>query len=195
MAEFNLKNFRSMLKLQEGDGLWVFGYGSLLWSPCFKYEQAQVAHALGWQRSFSLYSVNYRGTPEQPGLVLGLDRGGSCQGIAFEIKPENVDDALARLWAREMDDDRCYDPICLPVKLSGDHRQVNALTFVVHQGNEMHCPDLPVEKSADIISSARGRNGSNVEYLEKTVKSLQQSGIRDPQMEELLARVQERLLH
>src|SRR4051812_14280179 len=82
--------------------VWIFAYGSLMWNPEFAFAEMRPAHLRGYHRSFCLYSRDYRGTPEQPGLVLGLDRGGSCHGIAYRLPPAEVGAVLDRIWAREM---------------------------------------------------------------------------------------------
>lgn len=190
MAEFDSTKIRQELGIKPDQPLWVFGYGSLIWSPCFDFLQARIARACGWQRRFSLYSTHYRGTPERPGLVLGLERGGDCHGLVFQVAPEHIDDALVRLWKREMSDDGSYTPLFIPVVLDGEEQDdTHALTFVVQGGNEMYCPDLPEQELVDIIATSRGRNGTNREYLEKTVISLRRSGIHDARLEELLEKV------
>ena len=88
--------------LANGSDLWLFGYGSLMWNPGFPHRVAEPALLHGWHRSFCIYSHRYRGTPERPGLVLGLDRGGSCRGMAFRVGAAHAAEALHYLWEREM---------------------------------------------------------------------------------------------
>lgn len=187
--EPDIEGLRKSAGIRQGDTLWVFGYGSLIWFPCFVYKQAIASTLTGWHRAFSLYSHKYRGTKEKPGLVLGLDRGGSCQGVAFEIPAEHAEDALLRLWEREMGVEDFYTPLSVPVHPIGQDEKVDALTFVVRDNNPVHCPELTLDQQAEIIATAHGMNGSNAEYLEKTVMGLQRIGIEDGQMEELLSKV------
>lgn len=184
------ESLRKAAGTNPGDSLWVFGYGSLIWSPCFTYQQALAATVSGWHRSFCLYSHKYRGTEENPGLVLGLDHGGFCQGVVFEIAPRHTEEALLNLWEREMGVEDFYEAAALPVSVIGeDDMKINALAFVVDRKNSRYCPGLETEKTVDIISSAQGQSGTNAEYLEKTVMGLQRVGIQDQEMEDLLSKV------
>src|SRR5438445_952889 len=124
-ADMKLEDF--LAQLPPGD-LWVFGYGSLMWSPGFGYKQKRVARAYGYHRALCILSTRYRGTHRKPGLVMGLCRGGSCWGMAFRISRTEVRRALARLWNREMPR-RVYEPRRVPVRLPGG-RRVQALAFV-----------------------------------------------------------------
>jgi len=116
-----------MARLPKGD-LWVFGYGSLMWSPCFSYEAKGFGRAHGYHRALCILSTRYRGTLRRPGLVMGLCRGGSCWGMAFRIARDEVRRALSRLWAREMPR-RVYHPRLVSVRLRSG-RTVRALAFV-----------------------------------------------------------------
>lgn len=192
----DIEMLRKAAGIKKGETLWVFGYGSLIWLPCFNYVQALAGNVSGYHRAFCLYSHKYRGTPEKPGLVLGLDRGGFVQGVAFEIPAPDVDEALENLWQREMGVEDFYKAISVPVRILGqeEEKPVNALTFVVSDNNPKHCPQLTVDQQADIIATASGMTGSNAEYLEKTVMGLQRIGILDPLMEDLLLGVRTRKL-
>src|SRR5436190_13457363 len=108
--------------------LWVFGYGSLMWSPCFDYAEKRLAQAHGYHRALCILSTRYRGTHRKPGLVMGLCRGGSCWGMAFRVAPRDVPRCLSRLWHREMPR-RVYEPRFVPVRVRGG-RRVRALAFV-----------------------------------------------------------------
>ena len=104
-----------MARLPKGD-FWVFGYGSLMWSPCFSYQARVPGRAHGYHRALCILSTRYRGTLRRPGLVMGLCRGGSCWGVAFRIERSKLRRALARLWAREMPR-RVYHPRLVAVRL------------------------------------------------------------------------------
>src|ERR671936_2969721 len=122
-----LETFRTTLP--EGE-LWVFGYGSLMWSPCFAYREKLLARVHGYHRALCILSTRYRGTRRKPGLVMGLCRGGSCWGMAFRVPKPQVDRCLARLWHREMPR-RVYQPPFVPARLSGG-RPGRAPPFLAH---------------------------------------------------------------
>lgn len=195
-----VRYMRDLLSIGQDHPLWVFGYGSLLWNQCFEFDQALDADAFGFHRNFSLYSFHHRGSDTRPGLVLGLDRGGVCSGRVFEILPEHVDDALARLWQREMASealdgvDPIYEPVLIDVVPRNDRgRKIRALVFLIKRGHPVHAQFLSQDDAAGVIAEASGKSGPNAEYLEKTVNNLMRSGIRDFKLEDLLRRVQERL--
>lgn len=166
----------------EGEPLWVFGYGSLMWNPGFPYETSEPALLQGYHRRFCVYSFHYRGTPEQPGLVLGLDRGGSCRGIAFRVAPADVRKTLAYLWDREMIS-YVYRPAWLPIRLAAG--RVQACTFVADRAHEQYCRLTGLEAMAGVICKGHGRNGPNCEYLFNTVRHLDELGIRETPLHRL----------
>jgi len=166
---------------------WVFAYGSLMWNPGFPFEEARPALLRGWHRAFCLYSHHYRGTPEQPGLVLGLDRGGSCHGIAYRVAPAHAERAMAYLWQREMDG---YEYACRDLRISLATGTVTARTFVVRRDKPQYAGKLPVARAVEIIGRSHGKNGSNRSYLENTVRHLDQLGIPDRRLHALLTAVE-----
>ncbi|HYD29273.1 MAG TPA: gamma-glutamylcyclotransferase [Azospirillaceae bacterium] len=170
-----------------GTDLWVFGYGSLMWNPGFAFAERQLALLRGYHRRFCILSHRYRGTVERPGLVLGLDRGGSCWGMAFRVEAAEVPGALAYLWDREMVT-RAYRPRLLPVRMP-QRRTVRACTFVADPGHPQYSDCRCREATAERIAAAAGRSGSNIDYLANTVAQLEQLGIRDRVLIELLGRV------
>jgi cation transport protein ChaC len=170
------------------DGVfWVFTYGSLMWNPGFPYEEARPARLRGYHRAFCLYSHHYRGTAERPGLVLGLDRGGSCHGIAYRVAPAHAERAMAYLWEREMDGYE-YAVRDLPIAIATG--PVMARTFVVRRDKAQYAGKLPAARMVAIIRAAHGRNGSNRAYLENTVRHLEALGIPDRRLRLLLAAVE-----
>jgi len=180
--------------VSKNENIWIFGYGSLMWNPEFPFVQSALGHLCGYHRRFCLYSYSYRGTEETPGLVLGLDRGGSCRGVLFEIEASKIEEALSCLWQREMHPSDVYVARKVPVLLRGDiHQKIEAHTFVINRKNSDYYPDPCREKAADLISKAEGHRGTNLAYLENTVKHLRDLGIQDQQLEDLLNRVQKRL--
>jgi cation transport protein ChaC len=174
--------------LPHGD-LWVFGYGSLMWNPEFVFEERAAGRVHGYHRALCIYSTRYRGTPERPGLVMGLDRGGSCHGMAFKVPARNVTETLLSLWQREMRN-RTYDPRLVWVRSA--HASVRALAFVVDPGHPHYAGKLAVETIAHRIASCRGVRGENSEYLHNTIAHLAALGVHDHRLISV-ARVLERL--
>ena len=174
MSDSSLHHFD--LALPHGD-LWVFGYGSLMWDPGFAYARSCSALLRGYHRAFCVYSNRYRGTPEQPGLVLGLDRGGACRGIAYRIAQHQIGDTLENLWAREMPR-RTYRPRLLHVDVAGE--RVQALTFIADPAHPSYAGRLPLEEIAALIARGVGARGANIEYLVNTLRHLEALGVRDP---------------
>jgi cation transport protein ChaC len=175
----------SRLDLPRGD-LWIFTYGSLMWDPGFRFAERVPALLRGYHRSFCIYSSRFRGTVARPGLVLGLDRGGACRGIAYRIAEKDVPHSLELLWLREMRR-RVYVPRLLPVA-SGDGRRV-ALTFLANRAHDGYAGRLALEHSAAIIAECCGERGPNIEYLVNTLRHLDELGVRDHHLHSLLTRV------
>ncbi len=178
--------------IKEDENIWVFGYGSLMWNPEFPYLQSIPAHLCGYHRRFCLSSNHHRGTEEAPGLVLGLDRGGSCRGIAFEIDHYHLKEVLPVLWSREMHGTLSfYKAKSVPILARGNMQEkISACTFIADRNHEYyfdnHCRDTAVE----MIYNASGIRGSNLEYLQNTASSMRELGIYDPLLEDLLKRVE-----
>lgn len=160
--------------------LWVFGYGSLMWNPGFEFAESRRARIFGYHRSLCIRSVRYRGTNEVPGLVFGLDRGGSCTGVGFRIESENQIKAAQYLQEREMLH-QVYDPCLKPVVLDDD-TVVDALTFVVKRRHPAYVKGLSMQQTADIIAYAHGQRGSNLDYVQSTLHWLERIGIDDPNL-------------
>lgn len=168
------------------DGYWVFGYGSLMWDPGFPSSQCHPALLIGYHRQFCLYSHRYRGTPEQPGLVLGLDRGGSCRGVVYRVPDAAAEATKAYLWERELFD-YAYLPKLLPVRFPGG--RVLAQAFVVDRSQSQYAGRLDPQTIASLIATRAGQRGRNRDYLENTLRHLHELGIRDRGLESLAARV------
>lgn len=163
------------------DEFWVFGYGSLMWNPGFPYLERVEAHVFGYRRSLCVRSQVHRGTPERPGLVLGLDRGGSCRGVAFRVDGKDRVDVLAYLRARELVT-HVYKERMLPVLLL-DRRQIKAIGYVVDRAHLQYAGALDVAEAAAIVREAVGKSGPNPTYVINTVAHLRQMGIRDHWLE------------
>jgi glutathione-specific gamma-glutamylcyclotransferase len=170
----------------KGAGWWVFAYGSLLWNPLFPFAEARIAILRGLHRRFCLYSLASRGTPQQPGLVLGLDRGGACTGVIYRLPAPLAMDELHLLWRREMVTGS-YHPRWVQVR-AGD-RQLHALTFVVRHAHPQYAGRLALDREAEVIASSKGAFGSSQDYLERTRVALVTHGIRDPYLESLAVKV------
>jgi cation transport protein ChaC len=164
---------------------WVFGYGSLMWRPDFDSIEHYPALLDGYQRSLCIYSHVYRGTPEAPGLVLGLDEGGCCHGRAFRVSPASQDAVLAYLRAREMVTG-VYLEKWLPVLLA-DGRLVRALVYVADTAHRQYAANLDSGSMAIIVDAASGQAGPNRDYLINTVRHLQEMDICDEGLEAVLA--------
>lgn len=164
--------------------LWVFGYASLIWRPEFVHAEERRATVHGWHRALRMRSRVNRGSPECPGLVFALVRGGSCRGMAYRIDRERVEAELARLWVREMPTG-VYDPKWVPCRTPAGTLQ--ALAFTLPADSPSLTGELPEAQLLDILRNARGRYGSTLEYLDETARCLRRCGIRDREIERLVA--------
>jgi glutathione-specific gamma-glutamylcyclotransferase len=171
------------------DGVWVFGYGSLIWNPLFHYVERRVGKIHGYHRRYCLWARLGRGSPENPGLMLGLDRGGSCRGVVYRISTELMGSELGLLWRREMLTS-AYDPQW--VKVVTKEGPVDAIAFVVNRGFKRYVPPLPETQVVEMLATAKGRLGDCATYLYNTVDHLAELGIRDPILERIRDRVRER---
>jgi glutathione-specific gamma-glutamylcyclotransferase len=167
-----------------GEEAWVFAYGSLMWNPALEYVEASPCHVEGWRRSFCFWVPLGRGTPELPGLMLALEEGEGCEGIAYRIAPDHVRSELAILWNREMLSG-IYQARWVPTKLR-DGRIVTAVTFVVDTSHCQYCGDLPIERAAHHIAFAEGRRGACRDYLANTAAHARALEIHDPYIERLV---------
>jgi cation transport protein ChaC len=170
------------------DELWVFGYGSLMWRPGFRFAERRPATLPGRRRAFCIYSVHHRGTYERPGLVLGLAPGGSVLGAAYRIAPADWADVHAYLMEREQPTET-YVEARRRVRLA-DGRRVEALVFLSDVHHPQWAGALSLEQQAALIAGATGLSGRNVDYLRDLVAHLEQEGIRDRAMEALLRLVE-----
>lgn len=172
---------------QRGDQpFWLFAYGSLIWRPECPSLEVRRARLHGYHRGLYLWSHNHRGTPEQPGLVFGLDRGGSCNGFAYRLAEEELDCHLQALWRREMID-AAYQPKWLTCRLE-DGSRIDALTFVLNRQGPHFAGSLPDPVLRQVLSHARGHFGSTREYAEQTARALRQHAMPDRRLEATLAR-------
>ncbi|MGQ8631377.1 gamma-glutamylcyclotransferase [Agrobacterium sp. DKPNP3] len=169
------------------DDFWVFGYGSLMWNPGFAFAERQQARLHGYRRSLCISSNFYRGTEERPGLVLGLERGGSCLGVAFRVRGPDRDPVMDYLRERELVTN-VYKERLVTVTLA-EGRRATAVTYVADPAHEQYIGGLGVAESAVIIAAATGRSGPNTDYVFNTVRHLQEMGIRDSLLENIAKNV------
>lgn len=169
--------------------LWIFAYGSLMWRPGFEAEEVVHARLVGWRRSFCIYSRFHRGSARRPGLVLGLDRGGTCEGIAFRVPAGKARATLRYLREREQVVS-VYREALVPVTLlAGDRPEVMALAFLVERAHPSYAGQLSLAEQAHFIRGAAGRSGNNIDYLASTLAHLAELGIRERELERLLTLV------
>jgi len=168
----------------EGD-LWVFGYGSLIWKPGFEFLEQRPARLIGEHRSLCIYSMVHRGTPERPGLVLGLDRGGACQGVAFRVAADRRKATVTYLREREQVT-AVYREVMRSVWLKGADR-VSALAYVVDRGHNQYAGRLAMDEQLRLVRQGHGASGPNDEYVIATVAALEAQGIRDVPLHRLAA--------
>ncbi|CAJ50436.1 putative multidrug efflux-associated protein, partial [Bordetella avium 197N] len=171
---------------REGQDLWVYGYGSLIWRPDFAFEERRLATLRGHHRALCLWSRVNRGTPECPGLVFGLDRGGSCRGVVYRLAGAQVPDYFPALWDREMS-----TGAYLPRWLGCETEQgvVQALVFVMNRDNPGYVSTLPADEVVAIIRRAAGRYGPCTDYVVETARALREAGIRDARLDVLARRL------
>lgn len=167
----------------QGGGLWVFGYGSLIWRPDIDYDERRPARVFGWHRALAMWSSINRGTPERPGLVFAMLSGGSCSGVAYRVRASGLDATFAQLWAREMPNE-VYDPRWL--RCSTPDGTATALAFTLSRHSKAFTGPLRADQYADIFRHSRGRYGSTLDYARDTLVSLRAHGIEDRRLEALL---------
>ena len=170
--------------------VWVFGYGSLIFNPVIEHTERVNAKIYGNHRRFCLRTRIGRGSPDCPGLVLALDRGGSCAGVAFKLNPETAIAELDLLWRREMIT-LAYDARW--VKLHTDEGVKSGIAFVSITGHKNYAPPMSLDSEAEIIAAASGFIGPCRDYLFDTVAGLHDHGIRDKHLENLVLAVKARL--
>lgn len=182
-AERNASLQASMAHWQKNDDVWVFGYGSLIWRPDFEFSERRDGLLWGYHRALCLWSRINRGTPERPGLVFGLDHGGSCRGMLFRIPASRVPATMDALWQREMPSG-AYLPKWLNCRTPSGH--VKALAFVMNRATDAYIRDLPAERLVNVIHNAHGINGPCLEYVVETAQALQKFNIHDQRLQKVV---------
>ena len=177
----------SVMQILEGinleKGVWVFGYGSLMWNPDFKLAEKITGIVKGYRRSLCLKSMVYRGTRDFYGLVFGLDKGVSCQGMAYRIAEKDIHSEMLKIWDREM-----FAGTYIPtwVNVNTKKGDISAVTFVINHEHKHYLPNLGLEVIAERVARAEGNCGSCHDYVKNTVKCLHLHGLRDHALEDLL---------
>lgn len=186
--EIREANRRNMLAgVPPDEDVWIFAYGSLMWNPAFICEEQVTGRIYGFHRHFCLWSRIGRGSPENPGLILAIDFGGSCRGVAMRIAAENVVDETQIIWRREMIADT-YSPRW--VQVHTEQGLIPAITFAVNRSHELYSGLLSLDEMARSIAQAEGRLGLCREYLADLVARLDELSIPDRAMHKLLRRVE-----
>ncbi|MCZ6531765.1 MAG: gamma-glutamylcyclotransferase [SAR324 cluster bacterium] len=178
---------RMLAGVPKGEDVWLFGYGSLMWNPTVYYKDCRAGRVYGYHRSFCFWIQSGRGTPEMPGLMLGLDRGGSCLGQAFRIRAREARHELTLIWRREMIGG-AYRPRW--ITLHSPQGNARAITFVVNRGHRQYAGALTPEVTAHHIARAEGWLGSCRSYLENTLSHLGGLGLSDSYLEHVHRLVQ-----
>lgn len=171
--------------MDAADDLWVFGYGSLMWRPGFPFEEKVVATLHGHHRALCVYSTVHRGTPEKPGLVMGLDRGGSCRGVAFRVAPAHREATLAYLREREQVT-MVYREARRRIRLV-DGRNVTAVTYTADRAHKQYAGRLPHEELLRLVLQGVGISGANPEYVMNTYGHIRELGLKDAALARLVA--------
>jgi cation transport protein ChaC len=189
------RSLEDMLKNWDGRSpIWIFAYGSLIWNPEIAFDAKRCGVVHGYHRSLCLWSKVWRGTPEQPGLVLALDQGGSCQGVAYRIPTAQVRSELETIWRRELVTG-AYEPRWLRVRPCGPckdhgHERINAIGFVIRRNDPGYAGGLDLAQRLEILRTAKGANGSSADYLRATVHGLVEHGIADARLAALLQQLE-----
>ena len=171
------------------EDLWVFGYGSLIWNPGFPHTERVPARMVGLHRSLCVYSFVHRGTPEKPGLVLGLDRGGACRGIAYRVMAKQRTETLAYLRAREQATSVYLERVRTAWLAGKPEKPVQAICYVVDRSHRQYAGRLSIHEQAHIVRQGHGGSGNNREYVLETVNALETLGMRDRELHLLAERL------
>jgi len=165
--------------------LWVFAFGSLMWNPAFEYDLSAAAVLAGWERKFHIWTTTARGTPENPGLGLCLEKGsGECRGIVYRLRSQNEARDWQALWDREMNSG-VYRARWLGLQTE-NLGAITALTFTVDPAHRQYAGAMPIEDMAAIMAGARGKYGRCRDYLAETIREMSHLGVSDPHLSALL---------
>lgn len=178
-----------MTQTAKPEDFWIFGYGSLIWRTGFEFVESAPARLTGLHRALCVYSYDHRGTPEQPGLVLGLDRGGACRGMAFRVAEKLREPTLEYLREREQSKNVYIESFRQVTLVGKPERRVRALVFCVDRGHPQYAGKLTIERQLHLIRQGHGRSGPNPEYVLSTVDALEKLGLFDRELHLLAQRL------
>ena len=167
--------------------MWIFGYGSLMWRAGFEHAETSRARLAGYHRAFCISSTHHRGSAARPGLVLGLDRGGTCEGVAYRVAAHHAAAVLAYLRKRELVSGVYREAVVRVALHDGSERNVTALAYIVERCHPSYTGRAALRVQAHQIRGARGLSGDNLDYLLATVGHLREAGIRERDLERLVA--------
>jgi cation transport protein ChaC len=170
----------------EGEDLWVFGYGSLMWNPALAVTESRRAHVHGWSRNFCLQLIIGRAMPDRPGLMLAIEPGDGMTGVAHRIDREAIESETSILWMREMLSG-AYIPAWVDAETPDG--PIKAITFVINKAHDRYAGTLPIDEQARRIAQAEGQAGNNRDYLYRCHAELQRMGVADPYVEALFSAV------
>jgi glutathione-specific gamma-glutamylcyclotransferase len=171
------------------DDLWVFGYGSLMWRPGFPYLERIPARIIGLHRALCVYSFVHRGTPEKPGLVLGLDRGGACRGIVYRVAAADRNATISYLREREQATSVYLETFRRVTLATAPPREVTAMAYVVDRGHVQYAGRLDLDRQVHLIRQGHGRSGANQDYVLSTVSEIEAQGCHDSELHAIAARL------
>ena len=164
------------------EDLWVFGYGSLIWRPGFDFVERQPARLIGAHRALCVFSHVHRGTPERPGLVLGLDFGGACRGVAYRVAAESRAEVIAYLRGREQATSVYRETLRSVTLLSAPERCVTALVYMIDRGHVQYAGRLDLAQQLHLVRQGHGQSGQNRDYVLSTVQALESLGLYDREL-------------
>jgi glutathione-specific gamma-glutamylcyclotransferase len=171
------------------EDLWVFGYGSLMWRPGFSYLERIPARLIGLHRALCVYSYVHRGTPEKPGLVLGLDRGGACRGIAYRVAAADRGPTIAYLREREQVTSVYLETSRRITLAAAPRHDVTALVFLVDRSHPQYAGRLHVEHQVHLVRQGHGRSGANLDYVLSTAAEIEAQGCHDAGLHAIVERL------
>jgi len=186
-SERDANRYALLDRRRANQSVWVFAYGSLMWNPAVHVAEYRFARVYGFHRSFCLWTPLGRGSPDNPGIVLGMKPGGSCNGVVLRLASDAVDEETRILWRREMFSG-VYQPRWL--RAHSSRGEVDAIAFTMDTTHERYTGDIPLERTVRALATAAGRLGSSYDYLASTVAHLDELGLHDGAMHKLLQHVE-----
>jgi glutathione-specific gamma-glutamylcyclotransferase len=171
------------------EDLWVFAYGSLIWRPGFAHAERRPARLIGAHRALCVYSFVHRGTPERPGLVLGLDHGGTCRGVAYRVTARRRAETLANLREREQVTSVYIERVRPVVLVDHPETRIQAVCYMVDRSHPQYAGKLSITEQLHLVRHGHGKSGANRDYVLATVRALESMGCRDRDLHLLAERL------